>query len=134
MNKKNIVLLVLLCCCITLGTVYAQEKPAENVLPEPYKASEFPEWLNLTRRFEIIAVGVFPFMLFYTRFTFDMYRYVSNGFDSMYAPWPFKNEFSYKPTDNEQYQAVLIAGIASLIFAGVDTFLYVKKQERKRSD
>lgn len=133
MDKKIICLLVLL-CCVTLGTVCAQETLAQNVLPEPYKASEFPEWLNLTRRFEIIAIGVFPIMLFYTRFSFDMYRYVSNGFDASYAPWPFKNEFSYKPADSEQYQSVIIAGIASLIFAGVDTFLYMKKQEQNRKD
>lgn len=133
MNKKILCLIVLL-CTVTLTALYAQEKPAENALPEPYKASEFPEWLNLTRRFEIIAVGVFPIMLFYTRFSFDMYRYISNGFDSVYAPWPFKNEFSYKPTDSEQYQSVMIAGIASLIFAGVDIFLYIKKQERNSKD
>jgi len=111
--------------------VIAQEKPAEHALPEPYTSTEFPEWLNAARRFEIIAVGVFPIMLFYTRFSFDMYRYFANGFNSVYAPWPFKNEFSYKPTNEEQYQAVIIAGIGSLIFAGVDYFLYLKKQRSR---
>lgn len=118
-------------CLCAYSMVCAQEKPAENALPEPYKSTEFPQWLNATRRFEIIAIGVFPIMLFYTCFTFDMYRYVANDFDSMYAPWPFKNEFSYKPMSEEQYQSVVIAGIASLIFAGVDYFLYLRKQRLK---
>jgi hypothetical protein len=89
----------------------------------PYSPDEFPPLALATRRFEIISLGVFPFALFYTRLAFDLQRYASNNFQSIYAPWPFKNEFSYKPSDDEQIRSLLIAGGVSLAFAGVEAFV-----------
>ena len=42
------------------------------------------------RRGLIIAAGSFPFSYFYTNLAFDLVRYAVSGFDSLYAPWPFR--------------------------------------------
>jgi len=98
-----------------------------TVLPEPYSPDEFPDWARALRRFEVISIGVFPVVLFYTRMSFDLYRYTTNGFESQYLPWPFKNEFSYKPEtavyNEEQKKTAVIAGLLSLAFAGVDALI-----------
>lgn len=90
---------------------------------EAYRPDEFPPLAMAFRRFEIISIGVFPFALFYTRTAFDLQRYLANNLEGSYAPWPFKNERSYKPTDDEQKRSVLIAAGVSLLFAGADAVL-----------
>ncbi|MDX9826707.1 MAG: hypothetical protein RBT73_03070 [Spirochaetia bacterium] len=42
------------------------------------------------RRSLIIAAGSFPFSYFYTNLAFDLVRYAVSGFNSLYAPWPFR--------------------------------------------
>ncbi len=104
---------------------------APAALPEPYTADEFPDWVRAIRRFEVISVGAFPVLLFYTRVGYDINRWNSNGRDSKYLPWPFKNDYSYKPQtkaeidtyNSEQLQTVLIAGACSLVFAAADAFI-----------
>lgn len=105
-------------------------QPAVNPLPEPYGPEEFPAWAYTVRRFEIISLGSFPIMLFYSRIALDLGRFVDNGFDSSYAPWPFRNEFSYKPDDDEQWLAVKIALGLSL---GVGVLDYLLVSRRKAS-
>ena len=43
------------------------------------------------RRGLTIAAGSFPFSYFYTNLAFDLVRYAISGFDSSYAPWPFRS-------------------------------------------
>lgn len=99
------------------------ETPAAESLPEPYGPGEFPPWLDAARRFEIVSLGAFPILLFYTRFASDAARYVRNGFDAEYAPWPFKDEQSYEPSDDEQWKSVLTAAGLSVAFAAVDAII-----------
>ncbi len=99
---------------------------ALSALPETYTKDEFPDWLNDLRRFEIISLGVFPIVLFYTRLTMDITRYAQNEFSPVYAPWPFKNENSYAPSDDEQFKSILVAGGLSLAFGAIDAFLLWK--------
>ena len=76
---------------------------------------------NPFRRFEIIALGAFPIMLFYTDIGFDIHNYISNGFDYRYAPWPFKNSsYSIEPDEGELYLRIGVAAGISFVFAGVD--------------
>ena len=106
--------------------------PAATALPEPYSKNEFPAWANAVRRFEIIALGSLPIMLFYTNVGFDLTRYFQNGFASQYAPWPFKNESSYKPTEDEQIRALKTAAVFSLSLAVADAAIqYLGDPERK---
>lgn len=96
-----------------------------SALPEPYGPDEFPSWLPKLRRLEIISLGAFPILLFYTRFAFDTARFIDSGFDddgfdATLAPWPFKTEDSYEPTDDEQWTSVGVAAGLSLVFGLVD--------------
>lgn len=104
--------------CLALGLCLSQVGPlhaqALSPLPAPYEAKEFPAWAGSLRRWEIISIGVFPIALFYTRFAMDTNRYVVNGFEARYAPWPFKNEYSYAPSAGEQRLAIAVAaGLAA---------------------
>ncbi|GAB1455420.1 hypothetical protein MASR2M48_07270 [Spirochaetota bacterium] len=98
---------------------------AVSALPEPYTQDEFPAWLRSVRRFEIISLGAFPILLFYTRLTMDVTRYTKNNFNSM-CSWPFRNENSYVPSDDEQYTSLLVAAGLSLIFGSIDAFMLWK--------
>lgn len=105
----------------------AAAAPAVSALPEPYTKDEFPAWASGLRRFEIISLGAFPVLLFYTRFGFDFKRYAENGFDATYAPWPFKTENSYAMTDDEQLISVAAAAGLSLAFGALDAFFLWQK-------
>jgi len=117
------------------GTVPATgASTAVSVLPEPYTKEEFPPWAHGIRRFEIISLGAFPILLFYTRFIYDSTLYVQsgidgNGFDSKYAPWPFRNENSYTPTTEEQMARIFTAAGLSLALGTIDALLVRWKRE-----
>ena len=118
---------VILCTMLCIDGYEQTADPVPDrgvqVLPEPYKASEFPAWMIAVRRYEIISLGAFPIILFYTRFGFDIQRYIQNGFSPAYVPWPFKNENSYVPTDAEQVQSVLTAAGLAVVFGALDAIL-----------
>lgn len=103
-----------------------------SAVPEPYTAEEFPEWARALRRFEIVSLGAFPILLFYTRVGYDVSLFVKNDFDTSYAPWPFKNEYSYDLSDDEQIGCVLTAAGLSLVFGAVDAvLLYISDRESR---
>ncbi len=101
----------------------AAQTASPNPLPEPYSADEFPDWAVSLRRWEIISLGAFPIVLFYTKFVFDFTRYAGSGFNAYYAPWPFKNEYTYKPTNGEQAVMFLTAAGLSAAFGILDAVL-----------
>ncbi len=125
---KPVAALALALVAATAAFPQSAPTPAESSLPEPYEAGEFPPWLDAARRFEIVSLGAFPILLFYASFAGDAARYVRNGFDSTYAPWPFKNEQSYEPTDEEHWESVLTAAGLSVAFAALDALIVWRVQ------
>lgn len=126
-----------LALCVALGLSLSQAGPsfaqaaAPSPLPEPYAAEEFPAWARSLRRWEIISIGVFPIALFYTRFAMDTSRFVRNGFQARFAPWPFKNEYSYAPSVDEQRAAVAVAaGLA--LGVGILDLILLQRREAER--
>lgn len=113
------------------GALHAQAA-APSPLPEPYEAGEFPAWAGSLRRWEIVSIGVFPIALFYTRFAMDTNRFVHNGFQARYAPWPFKNEYSYAPSADEQRLAIAVAaGLA--VGVGILDMILLQRKDAQRS-
>jgi len=108
---------------VIVSTASPQAVVSPAAVPEPYTKDEFPAWATGVRRFEIVSLGVFPILLFYTRFAADLQRYATNNFDGTFVPWPFKNESSYAPTDSEQLSYVLTAAGLSMVFGAVDAIL-----------
>jgi hypothetical protein len=91
-----------------------------KVLPPGFRARPRE---NPWRRFEIIAFGAFPILLFYVDIGFDAVKYASNGFDSRYLPWPFKGDNAMQPEEGEYLARLGVAAGASLIFSGVDAWI-----------
>ncbi|PKL25626.1 MAG: hypothetical protein CVV47_06120 [Spirochaetae bacterium HGW-Spirochaetae-3] len=121
---RLVVAAVLLSVSASLAWSQSVSAPAAvSALPEPYTRDEFPSWAHGLRRFEIVSLGAFPIILFYTRFAFDLKRYADNGFEGEFVPWPFKNENSYEPSDAEQWRSVLTAAGVSVAFGALDAFL-----------
>ena len=85
---------------------------------------------NSFRRFEIIAFGAFPILLFYVGVGFDIGRYFTNGLDKRYAPWPFKGDNAVKPTESEYLARISVAAGASLAFAGADALIRAARFRR----
>ncbi|MDR1867902.1 MAG: hypothetical protein LBQ77_06535 [Treponema sp.] len=88
-------------------------------------------WLPQLRRAEIIAFGSFPFTLFTSIFLIDTVRFFDNGFDTRYAPWPFKAASAFPMTENEKNITLTVAIVGSVVIAVVDYFLFRTKQRRQ---
>ena len=139
LRRCGLMLLLALALTLVGGTVTAQTNDplsstpnTANPLPEPYRADEFPEWSYSLRRFEIVSLGAFPILLFYSRIALDASRYIGNGFDAAYAPWPFRNEYSYQPDGDEQWLAAKMALGLSLVVGVVDYFLLSRRMARQQ--
>lgn len=95
---------------------------AAGVLPDSYgQAGKGRE--NALRRFEIVALGSYPIMLFYTGLGFDLSAYIGSGYDPSRAPWPFKNEYSAELSDSERLARLGTAALASVLVAGIDAVI-----------
>jgi hypothetical protein len=119
-----------LACLLTVAAAAWAQPAAPNPLPEPYSKDEFPDWALSLRRLEIVSLGSLPIALFYTRLVFDFSRYTQNGFNPSYAPWPFKNEYSYRPSAQEQRDVFLSAALVSLSVGLIDAIIVNAKQAR----
>lgn len=144
---KRLILVLLACCAC--GGLFADGSAA--VVPEPYKASEFPAWALDLRRFEIVTLGAFPFAVFVAGEALDLSRLCfgasigldlsrigsGNPFvvtsvtagDVIYAPWPVKSSASYSTTDDEKVLTIVVAATLA-IGVGVADYLIVKAQKR----
>jgi len=99
------------------------QAPAPGALPGPFIEEEKSPFLKNLRRFEIVAFGAFPIMLFYTNVGFDLSRYIRSGYDSYYAPWPLKNEYSYQASTSEILASIGTAALLSLSVGTVDAII-----------
>ena len=110
-------LLLLLAC----ATVQAQQKvPAPRGPPLPTRTTSSPSWARDLRRAEIIFVGSIPFTMFFTFEGYDTYRYVANGLDPLYAPWPFRPGSTQLYSDQEKIGLVVTSLSLSLLVATAD--------------
>ncbi len=99
---------------------------AAGAMPPGFGPSQAaPE--NPWRRFEIVSLGSFPIMLFYTQFGADFGLYASHGFNQAYAPWPFKTVSSYSPGTSEQVARLGAAFVLSLVIGGIDAVIHAAK-------
>jgi hypothetical protein len=74
-------------------------------------------------RAAIIAFGAFPLSLLYADFAFDIVRFASNGFDTGYAPWPFKSQYSVEPDSTEKAWRLMSAALLSVTVSALDALL-----------
>jgi hypothetical protein len=124
----------LLAICVTLrgGPVYAQTTTAVN--PDTtFVTEEFPLWAKDLRRAEIVALGSFPFSMFFTTFAMDTVRYFDHEKDLRYAPWPFKAAGAINMNRNELKTTLAIALSVSAAIALADfTIVKVKRYQAEQ--
>jgi hypothetical protein len=74
-------------------------------------------------RAAVTGIGSFPFTFFYTNFIFDSVRFVDNGFDVLYAPWPFKNQYSAEVGTDETFLRLGVSFGLSAVIGLLDAFV-----------
>lgn len=130
-NKKSIFVLFLFFLLFLIsGRVFAQtEKDAAQ-----YDPAEFPQWAKDFRRFDIIALGSFPFAFFTASFITDSARFFQHNNNMTYAPWPLKPAGAYDPTTEEKLITIGVAAGISLSVALIDLIIvHIKRHKRKKA-
>ena len=103
--------------------------PAATPIPKTYSAGTAPAkakdkdvgkraWRAL-----VTGAGAFPFAYFYTNFVFDGARFVKNGFDAQYAPWPFKTQYSAEVSVEETFIRLGVSIGASAVVGILDALI-----------
>ncbi|AEJ19727.1 hypothetical protein [Gracilinema caldarium] len=108
-----------------------QTNQTQNV-PVPYQREEFPTWLLDLRRADIVAFGSLPFMMFFTTFAVDSYRYYMNDWDRRYAPWPLKASGAIEMDENQRIASFSVAVGLSVVVAVVDYLIVKHKWEKQK--
>ncbi len=88
--------------------------------PQPYSPEEFQTWMKEAYRAEAMFVGSIPFTLFATLEVYDTVRYVSNGFNPSFAPWPLGSGTAVSYSANETLWLAATAVSLSLVLSGID--------------
>lgn len=101
-------------------TLPESESATSSPIPITYNPPSIPSEKRKTAavvgRLVVTGLGALPFTLFYANFVFDAVRFVGNGFDSQYAPWPFKNQYSAEVTVSETFIRLGVAlGLSAAI-------------------
>lgn len=106
--------------CVLLLAVCGASAFSQEHVPQPYAPDEIAPWLKDLGRAEAIAVGSFPFALFFTLEVYDTYRYATNNFNPSYAPWPLGSSIATSYSGEETILLAVSAVSVSLIIAGID--------------
>jgi hypothetical protein len=105
---------------LVLSLGVAASAAAQDHTPQPFSPDEFQSWQKDAYRAEAIMVGSFPFTLFATLEVYDTVRYVSNGLNPSYAPWPLGSGTAVSYSSNETLWLVASAVSLSMVLSGID--------------
>lgn len=98
--------------------------PAATPIPKTYASGTEPAKAKtrakdvgeMAWRALVTGAGTFPFAYFYTNFIFDGMRFIENGFDAQYAPWPFKTQYSAEVSVSETFVRLGVSmGISAVV-------------------
>jgi hypothetical protein len=112
-----------------LALAFTVPVEAQAHTPQPYSPDEFQPWMKEAWRAGAVFAGSFPFTLFATLEAYDTVRYVSNGFNPGYAPWPLGTGAAASYSGEETLWLALSAVSLSMVIAGLD-FLLGRVNER----
>ncbi len=93
-------------------------KPTQEVAPTVTKWPDTFAWRTATT-----GTGSFPFTYFFTNLVFDLARFGISGFDTDYAPWPFRTQSSAGITQGERIARIGTAFGFSLVIGLLDAIL-----------
>jgi hypothetical protein len=109
--------------CVLLLALCGAGAFSQEHVPQPYAPDEAAPWLKDLWRAEAVAVGSFPFTLFFTLEVYDTYRYATNNFNPSYAPWPLGSSIATSYSAQETAWLAVSAVSVSLMIAGLDYLL-----------
>jgi len=96
--------------------------PAATPIPITYASGTEPakpKAMNAGKmawRALVTGAGAFPFAYFYTNFIFDGVRFIENDFNTQYAPWPFKTQYSAEVSVSETFVRLGVSmGISAVV-------------------
>ena len=118
MRKTRVLFFGLLLCFISSLGLQAQSNSTTSSYQ--FDMTGFPLWAKDLRRGEIIAFGSFPFAYLVTNFTFDAYRFATNGWDRRYAPKPFNSAGTIEKTQPQKITTLWISAGGAVVIALVD--------------
>lgn len=125
-RRVTAVFLLIIC----LGGLTAGQEKKE---PQPYAPDEFPGWAKSLRRAEIITIGIFPFVFFFSSIVFEGFQYFSSGGDPRYAPGPFRSPGAPPLSGGEKAAIITVSISLSMAFAAADYFIgRAERQKTKR--
>ncbi|WP_052078294.1 hypothetical protein [Spirochaeta lutea] len=86
---------------------------------------EFPQWAQVLRRGEVIAIGFFPFAFLVTQFTYDIGRYLVFTIEGRdvaprYAPFIFSPPDKPSNTTEENLGILVSSAALSIVVAIID--------------
>jgi hypothetical protein len=128
MKRRLTALLLIL---LAASTAYPQT-PVATATPAAAEQTKtvFPQWARDLRRGEIIAFGAFPFMMFFSILSVDLYRSATHNWDSRYYPWPVKPPGAIEMDRDEHTLTLGIAIGGSLVIALADHLIIQVKRAR----
>ncbi len=119
MTRRSVLLVIVVLLTLTCVAPVM----ADDHTPKPYSPDEFNAWMKQLWRADAVAVGSFPFSLFLTLEVYDTFRFVSNGFNTSYAPWPIGSGSAVTYSTTETAWLAVSAVSLSLLVAGIDWFI-----------
>jgi hypothetical protein len=130
-NKRFFFFLFVFLVFIPCFKAYSQTATADaGMTSTQFDMTGFPLWAKDLRRGEIVAFGSFPFLYFFANFGFDTYRWLNNGNDMRYAPWPFNSAGTVGKTTEEKIITLGIAAGGSILIALIDHGIMRYKRNR----
>ena len=132
MKKRTALLLFLFILFVSVSVLHAQStsSSSSSMSSSQFDMTGFPQWAKDLRRAEIITFGSFPFAYFFTSFSFDTYRFATNGWDRRYAPWPIKSAGAIESSQNEKLMTIGIAAGVAVLIAVIDYGIVRHKRNR----
>ena len=121
--------IITLCMALPLHAQSSAANPGQG-----FDMTGFPQWTKDLRRAEIVAIGSFPFTLFFTTFFYDAYRTTSHGGDMRYAPWPINPAGSIGMTQNEHLLTLGIAVGGSILIAVADHIIVRYRRSKQEQE
>ncbi|MCQ2604010.1 MAG: hypothetical protein MJ215_03090 [Spirochaetia bacterium] len=134
------ILAVLLLLLISLSCFADEDTAAEtdiypDLLPEPYDASEYPEWTIKARRAAVVFVGSYPLSVFFTKLGKDFYDYAAHNFDSEHSPAILGGGgSSSRSVSKREIKEVTLAALAVSGAVTVADFIIQQIKEKKHPE
>lgn len=104
-------------CATTKQTTNTSTSASTEI--EPYADEEFPEWMKLARRTEIITIGSIPFITFQATLGYTIFRYFDHNMNSAYFPNPLAKDSTTANLNSDEQANILKYSCMACVAIGI---------------